>query len=207
VRLRTYENYGESPKPISDYWVEVKIREKERWRKKRFRLNRADLSEFLDGKDAKQSILDLNQGSGDPAVIRDLYRETQETVLTAGINPMLLLTYRRMAFQNETERVCLDSDIQYYHVGANVYSYDSWKYPLEEPAGKSGKTILEIKHPPGKLPVWVAHLENHYPIWRTNFSKYVEGMGYLFQGPLRHHKEANYFRPRIEAYMANSERL
>lgn len=208
VRFRSYENYGESPQPISYYWIEVKIREKDRWRKKRFRLNIVDLPEFLAGGDGGQKVSAYNRGTGtDPVVIRELYRETQETILTTGIKPILLLTYRRVAFQNETQRVCLDSNIQYYHVGANVYSYDSWKYPVEEPAGKSTKIILEVKHPPGRLPVWIANIEKRYPITRTNFSKYVEGMGFLFQRPLRRYKEANYFLPRIETYMANSERL
>jgi SPX domain protein involved in polyphosphate accumulation len=207
VRLRTYENYGELPKPISDYWVEVKIRDKERWRKKRFRLNRADLRDFLEGRDRGQNDLDYDQDGVDPDVVHNLYRETQETFLTTGVKPILLVTYRRVAFQNEIERVCLDSDIQYYHVGANVYCYDSWKYPVEEPAGKSKKTILEIKHPQGRPPVWIADLEKRYSISRTNFSKYIEGMESLFQGPLEHHKEANYFLPRLEVYMANSERL
>lgn len=207
VRLRTYENYDESPKPISDYWVEVKIRERERWRKKRFRLNRADLPAFLEGRDGGQRVLDYNRNGVDPDIIRKLYKETQETVLTNGLKPMLLLTYRRVAFQNETERVCLDTDIHYYHADANVYSYDSWKYPLEEPAGKSAKTILEVKYPMGRLPTWIADLEKSYPLGHTNFSKYVEGMGFLFRGPLKHHKEANYLLPRIEAYMTSGERL
>ncbi len=120
---------------------------------------------------------------------------------------MLLLTYRRVAFQNEVERVCIDSDIQYYHVDAAVYSYDSWKYPVEKPAGKSEKIILEVKHPQGSLPIWMEDVEKRYPIWRTNFSKYVEGMGFLFKGPLKDHTAARYFAPRIETYMANSDRL
>ena len=207
VRLRTYENYGESPKPISDYWVEVKIREKERWRKKRFRLHRADLPGFLEGRDGGQSVLDYNQNGVDPEVIRNLYRETQETVLTTGLKPVLLLTYKRMAFQNEIERLCLDWDIQSYHVGTDVYSYDSWKYPIEEPVGKSDKTILELKYPQSSPPAWIADLEKRYPIRETNFSKYVEGMGFLFQGPLKHHKEANSFLRKIEAYRPESQPL
>jgi SPX domain protein involved in polyphosphate accumulation len=206
LRLRAYENYGESPRPISDYCVEVKIREKERWRKKRFSLNRADLPAFLDGKKGGQSVLDSNRDD-DPEVVLKLYLETQETFLTTGLKPMLLMTYRRVAFQNEIERVCLDSDIQYYHVDENFYSYDSWKYPVEEPVGKSRKTILEMKYPQVSRPIWVADLEKRYPIWPTNFSKYVEGMGVLFHGPLKYCKEADYFIPRIDAYMANSERL
>jgi SPX domain protein involved in polyphosphate accumulation len=208
VRIRTYEKYGESPAPISYYWIEVKIRQKERWRKKRFKIDRFHLPQFLAGEDCLQSVLAYNTETGaDPAVICDLYRETQETVLTTGIKPMLLLTYRRVAFQGETQRICLDWDIQYYHVGTNAYAYDSWKYPVEEPTGKSAKAILEIKHPQGRPPDWIPDLEKRYPISRTNFSKYVEGMGFLFHGPLKHHKEAEYFTPRIDNYMANSERL
>lgn len=207
VRLRTYENYGESPKPISDYWVEVKIREKERWRKKRFRLNRADLPEFLEGRVGGQSVLDDNQNGVDLDVVRSLYRETQETVLTMGLKPIFLLTYKRIAFQNEIERLSLDWDIQYYHVGTNVYSYDSWKYPVEEPAGKSDKTILELKYPQGSPPAWIADLEKRYPIRKTNFLKFVEGMGFLFQGPLKHHKEANSFLQMKDAYTGDTEPL
>jgi SPX domain protein involved in polyphosphate accumulation len=207
VRLRTYEDYGTSPEPISYYWIEVKIREKERWRKKRFRLNRTDLRGFLEGDTQSQSLFDCNQCGLSPDALLALYRETQETILTNGLKPMLLITYRRVAFQNEIERLCLDSNIQYYHVGENVYSYDSWKYPVDEPVGKSIKTILEVKHPQGRLPTWIDEFEKRYAIWRTNFSKYVEGMGHLFKGPLRFHKEANYFRPRIATYMTNSERL
>ena len=200
VRLRTYENYGRSPEPISDYWVEIKIREKEQWRKKRFRLNRADLPGFLAGTDGGQSVLDYNQNGVDPEVIRNLYRETQEIVLTMGLKPIFLLTYKRMAFQNESERLSLDWDMQYYHAGANVYSYDSWKYPVEEPAGKSDKTILEFKYPQGRLPAWIADLERRYPIQETGFLKFVEGMGSLFQGPLKSHREADSFLQLIEAY-------
>ena len=207
VRLRTYENYGESPKPISDYWADVKIREKERWRKKRFRLNRADLTEFLQGRDAGQSVLDYNQNGVDPEAIRNLYRETQEIVLTMGLKPIFLLTYKRIAFQNEIERLCLDWDIQYYHVGTNVYSYDSWKYPVGEPAGKSDKTILELKYPQGSLPAWIADLEKRYPIRETGFLKFVEGMGFLFQGPLKSHREADSFLQLIEAYGGESRPL
>ena len=205
VRLRTYENYGESPKPISDYWVEIKIREKERWRKKRFRLKRPDLPEFLEGRVGGQSVLDYNQNGVNPEVVRNLYRETQETVLTTGLKPILLMTYKRIAFQNEIERLSLDWDIQYYHVGTDVYSYDSWKYPVEEPAGKSKKTILELKYPQDSPPAWIADLEKRYPLWETNFSKYVEGMGFLFRGPLKDHKEANSFLKMKDAYTGDTE--
>jgi SPX domain protein involved in polyphosphate accumulation len=200
VRLRTYETFGESPKPISDYWVEVKMRMKGQWRKKRFRLNRTDLPGFLEGRDVTQSVLDDTQNGADPEVIRNLYREIQELILTMGLKPFFLLTYKRLAFQNDEERISLDWDNQYYHVGTEVYSYDSWKYPVEEPTGKSNKNILELKYPQGTLPAWVADLEKKFPIQETGFLKFVEGMGFLFRGPLKSHKEAAYFLRLIEAY-------
>jgi len=200
VRLRTYENYGEAPKPISDYWVEIKTTGKEQWFKKRFRLNRTDLPDFVEGREATQSLLDDSQNGGDPAVIRDLYREIQELVITMGLKPFFLLTYKRMAFQNDAERISLDWDIQYYHVGADVYSYDSWKYPVNQPAGKSQKTVLELKYPRGTRPAWIAALEKYYPIYETGFLKFVEGMGCLLRGPLKNHREADYFLRLIKAY-------
>ena len=200
VRLRTYENYGQSPEPISDYWMEVKTREREQWRKKRFRLKRADLPGFLEGQDAGPSLLAYNQNGVGPEVIRNLYQETQELVLTMGLKPIFLLTYKRIAFQNEIERLSVDWDIQYHRVGADVYSYDSWKYPVEEPAGKSSKIILELKYPQGSLPGWIAGLEKRYPIRETGFLKFVEGMGFLFNGPLKSHREADSFLQLVEAY-------
>jgi len=200
VRLRTYEAFGESPKPISNYWIEVKTSIKGQWRKKRFRLNRADLAGFLEGREATQSVLEDSENGVDSEVIRNLYREIQELILTMGLKPFFLLTYKRLALQNDLERISLDWDNQYYSVDTDIYSYDSWKYPVEEPAGKSHKTILELKYPRDTHPVWIAALEKHYPILETGFLKFVEGMGFLFRGPLRNHREADYFLGLIKAY-------
>lgn len=207
VRLRTYETFGEAPKPISNYWIEIKTNLKGQWLKKRFRLNREDLAAFLEGRDITQSILDDSENGVDREVIRSLYREIQELVLTMGLNPFFLLTYKRLAFQNDVERVSLDWNGQYYSVGTSVFSYDSWKYPVEEPVGKSNKTILELKYPRDSQPAWIADLLKSFPIQETGFLKYVEGMGFLFQGPLRNHREADYFLRLINAYAGEGRPL
>lgn len=204
VRLRTYETFGELPKPISDYWIEVKIKIKGQWIKKRVRLMRADLPGFLAGQDAAPSVLEDSQNGGEPEVIRRLYREIQELILTMGLEPFFLLTYKRLAFQNDVERISLDWDNQYYSVGSEVYSYDSWKYPVVEPIGKSEKTILELKYPLGAQPIWVSALENKFPIFETGFLKFVEGMGFFFQGPLKNYRESGYFLRLINAYRGES---
>jgi len=207
VRLRTYENYGESPSPITCYSVEIKTKCKEQWSKKRFRLNRTALADFLEGRDGTQSLLHDSENGVDPEVTRNLYREIQELIMTMGLKPFFLLTYKRLALQNNIERVSLDWDIQYYHVGTDVYSYDSWKYPVEKPAGKSQKTILELKYPRGTRPTWIADLQKRYPIQETGFLKFVEGMGFILRGPLKNHGEADYFLRLIKAYGGESRPL
>ena len=124
-----------------------------------------------------------------------------------GLKPYFLLTYKRLAFQNNLERISLDWDVQYFHVGAEVYSYDSWKYPVHDPAGKSQKTILELKYPRGTHPVWIAELERKHHIQETGFLKFVEGMRFLLRGPLKTYREADYFLRLIEAYGGESRPL
>ena len=60
VRLRSYETYGRPPGPITEYWVEVKTAAAERRKKKRFRLTKGELLEFLEGRDAGESVIDCN---------------------------------------------------------------------------------------------------------------------------------------------------
>lgn len=207
VRLRAYENYGESPTPIEWYWMEIKTKLKDQWIKKRIRLKRTALPDFLAGRDATQAVLQHDQDGLGSEVGLNLYREIQELIMTMGLTPFFLLTYKRLALQNSLERVSLDWDIQYYHVGTEVYSYDSWKYPIEQPAGKSQKTILELKYPRGTHPAWIADLQKYYPIQENGFLKFVEGMGVLFRGPLKNQREADYFLRLINAYRGEGRPL
>jgi hypothetical protein len=207
VRLRTYETFGALPTPISEYWIEIKTRSKGQWRKKRVKLSRAELADFLDGKEISQSALPSSAQDGGRETLGNVAREIQELILTMGLKPFFLLTYKRLAFQNEfgDERVSLDWANQYYHVGTEVFSYDSWKYPIQEPAGRSEKTILELKYAQGTLPIWITKLEKKYPIRETGFLKFVEGMGYLLRGPLKYsHKDAPYFLRLVDAYGGES---
>jgi SPX domain protein involved in polyphosphate accumulation len=129
------------------------------------------------------------------------YKEIQELVLTMGLAPFFLITYKRLAFDNdEGERVSLDWDLRYFNVGDEIYDSDSWKYPVAEPLAISQKTILEIKHPRGAKPTWIGKLERDFDIAETGFLKFVEGMGFLFRGPMKNHREAKYFLRLIDAY-------
>ncbi|HEU4343053.1 MAG TPA: hypothetical protein VFU31_15985, partial [Candidatus Binatia bacterium] len=65
----------------------------------------------------------------------------------------------------------------------------------------------EMKYLQGDVPAWFSELMRRYPIWNREYLKPVEGMGFLFQGPLKDHKEASSFRRMIQAYMSNSRPL
>jgi len=57
----------------------------------------------------------------------------------------------------------------------------------------------------GESPNWLGSLQERYPIWRREYLKPVEGMGFLFRGPLKQHKEAALLNPMIATYITNSQ--
>ena len=204
VRLRAYELYGRPPQAISEYWVEVKTASDERRSKRRFRLTRSQLQTFLQGGEPSQIVLDHNRPDHDPDELRKLYRDTQETIVTLGLKPFILIVYKRVAFQNENERLSIDWDVQYYNVSTDVYDFSSWKDPLIPAAGRAGAVILEVKYLQGSLPAWFGELQRRYSIRERECLKTLEAMGILFHGELKQHHQADYFRPRINAYMADT---
>ena len=206
-RLRAYEYYDRPPEPISEYWMEVKIRNADRRRKKRFRLKRSTLQNFLDGRDVMEMVADENQEEADPETIRKLYAEMRETYFTWGLRPALFVNYKRIAFQSRSERLSLDWDIQYYPADDNLYGRDSWKYPVEASAGKAKQIVMELKYPQGTLPGWIADLQRNFPVVERNYVKPVDGMGFLFAGPLKDHLEAKSFLRMIKAYNAETQPL
>ena len=99
VRIRAYELYGRPPEPIKEYWVEVKTAQGERRTKRRFRVTKSLLLEFLQGGDAGERVFDYNKDDASPELIHKLYRETQESIFTMGLKPFILVNYKRIAFQ------------------------------------------------------------------------------------------------------------
>lgn len=203
VRLRTYEYEDSNLEQSECFWMEVNIKKENLRKKKRFMIKRKTLLDVLPGKDVAEMVVDYNDEVADPETIRSLFWETQDTILQMGLKPTLLVTYKRLGFQKENQRLCLDWDIHYYHVGADIYHYPSWKNISRAPTGKVAHIILELKYPQGCFPAWIADLQRRYAIEEKNYSKFVEGMGFLFQGPLRHHREGNSFLQMIEAYLGD----
>jgi SPX domain protein involved in polyphosphate accumulation len=206
-RIRAYELFGRPFEPIKEYWIEVKTAQGERRRKRRFRLTKSALVGFLDGKEPQLSVFDCNNDGVNQDDLRKLYAETQESILTMGLKPFILVNYKRIAFQNESERLSIDWDVEYFPVSTEVYDHCSWKDIPQQPVGKANKVILELKYLHGSIPVWFADLRRKYPIREKEFLKTLEGMGFVFHGPLRDHRKATSLIPLIDAYMANSQTL
>lgn len=203
-RTRAYELYGRAPDPIREYWVEVKTAQGARRRKRRFPLSKDALFEFLDGREFAQASNHSSTQTGE-SNLSESYHASQETVLTMGLKPILLVTCKRVAFQGETARLSIDWDVKYYSAANNIYDLDSWKYLVDPLVGSAGKVILEMKCLQDEgAPAWFFELQRRFPIWQWEYLKPVEGMGFLFRGPLKHHKEAHYFLPLINAYLENS---
>ena len=204
-RIRSYEMFGTNPSEISQYWIEVKTANGERRQKKRFGLSRARLQMFLEGRSYDEVRDCIDDALPDFVVPRTLFQELQETLVTMGLTPRLLVLYKRVAFQGDQERLSIDWDLQYFNANLVTCSATSWKYLDDEPAGTSENVIMEIKCIRNEMPDWFSELESRYPIRRREYLKPIEGMDALFRKSLAHHKTANYFRPRIAAYMASSE--
>lgn len=204
-RTRAYETFGQSPQAISEYWVEVKTARGARRMKKRFPLAKSELLKFLEVEEFSTyngGVPELRSGVG---CHPELYREAKETLVTMGLKPMLLVTCKRLAFQGAMDRLSIDWDVKYYSAAPNIYEPPTWKYLAQPPVGKADKVILETKLLGDNVePLWFAELQRRFPIGAREFLKPVEGMGYLFKGPLKQHKEASYFLPRIADYMAGS---
>jgi SPX domain protein involved in polyphosphate accumulation len=204
-RTRAYEAFGRVPDPITKYWVEVKTAQGIRRKKKRFPLTKSELIRFLSREHFDERPSNGNFPLVQSKIDPELYRESRETLLTMGLNPMLLVVCKRVAFQGPADRLSIDWDVQYFPATADVYNSSSWKYLTEPAAGRAGKVILEIKTLTGdRMPPWLSELQRRYPIREREYLKPVEGMGFLFKGPLRAHTQADYFIPRIDAYMENS---
>src|SRR6266576_1675570 len=171
------------------------------------RLTKDALVDFLDGKEPQSNVFDCNKDDVSQDDLRKLYAETQESIFTMGLKPFILVNYKRIAFQNEAERLSIDWDVEYFPVSTEVYDHCSWKDIAQQSVGKANKVILELKYLHGSIPEWFADLRRKYPIREKEFLKTLEGMGFVFQGPLRDHRKASSFIPLIAAYMVGSQTL
>ena len=204
VRLRTYEYECHPSRPILNYWLEMKTRKDQARKKRRLKMQREALAAFLEGKDIGGRILEDDLDSADPEMARRFYQEIRETILKLDLKPTLLVTYKRVAFQNETERLSIDWDMRFYHIGLHIHRYPSLKDIATTLGEKVDTVVLELKYPQGAFPAWVENLKRSYPIWeRRYYSKFKDGMHCLFPQIFKRYAESNCFLQMIRAHTEN----
>lgn len=198
IRARKYE-YDSTSSP-GTYWLELKMRKEDIRRKQRLELEGRDLQGLLEGKEIGGRVLDYNHAHADSEVCGQVYREIQDIIITKGLKPFLLVSYKRVAFENREERLSIDWDIRYYHVGSPVFSSKCLKDFPDRPAGYDAAMVLELKYT-GEIPSWMSDLQGKYPIWyRSTFSKLDRGMKALLEGPLKARGDSGFLLELMHAH-------
>lgn len=200
IRARKYEYGSTSLAGASDYWLELKVRKGDIRKKQRLKLEGQDFQRLLAGIDIERSVLDYNRAYADLKECLKLYRQIQDLIIYKGLKPLLLVSYKRVAFENEKERLSIDWDIRYYHIGSSIFGYQCLKNFPQEPAGYDQAVVLEFKYT-DEFPSWMSELQGKFPIWyRSSFSKLDRGMKAVLEGPLRHRSDSESLIKMMHAY-------
>jgi len=186
IRARKYEYDSTSVSGTLCYWMELKVRKGDLRKKQRIKLEGQDIEGLLKGKEIQERVLDYNRFDANSKECGEIYREIQDVIFEKQLKPLLLTSYKRVAFENKNERLSVDWDIRYFHVGSSVFNSVSLKDLSQKPAAYDNVVILELKYT-GELPSWMSDLQSRHPIWyRKSLSKLDRGMKALLEGPLRH---------------------
>lgn len=200
IRARKYEYDSTSLAGDSAYWLELKVRKGDVRKKQRLKLEGRDLQKLLAGKDIEGRVLDYNRAHVDAEACRERYKEIQEIIIERGLKPVLLVSYKRVAFENSEERLSIDWDIRYHYIGSSGFDYKRLKDFPERPAGYDRSMVLEFKYT-DEFPSWMSDLQAKYPIWyRSSFSKLDRGMKDVLEGPLRHRSDSESLIKMMHAY-------
>ncbi len=165
VRFRRYVNYGKLDENI--LWAELKIKKKSISYKKRFKLTKDLFIPFISGKSIFEKVSILNKDVKD---LEKIYNLTQELIKKNNLEPTLITSYERIAFQskNKNIRITVDRNI----------SHRSFQNPSIHKKLKI--IVLELKIN-GKIPKWYKAEENKLALLPQNrFSKYATGINSIY---------------------------
>jgi SPX domain protein involved in polyphosphate accumulation len=157
-------------------WLELKVRDGQRSRKRRVCLAKHELERWFGALDA-----DADDQVGEPsqaperaelaAELRRLQRE-----LAAPLAPSCAVNYRRLSWQDESQalRITLDHDVCAFSAAAELLHERALlrRQFLGAPAFVEPHAVLEIKSA-GAFPSWVAELLRAHGATAVNYSKFV----------------------------------
>lgn len=188
VRARKYE-YDDAGAGDGKYWLELKLREGDTRKKDRITLTAEDLRGLLNRLPIAARTCEYNRPHLSVGETRALYADLQQVIERNSLRPFLLVSYERVAFDNGTVRLSIDSNIRYVAAGESLLGEKSLK-DLEPRAGREDTIVMELKYI-GEYPRWIPALQKKYPIRTLNsFSKCDRGMRVLLKGPLNARTDA-----------------
>lgn len=148
VRIR---QYGYNAEFDANCWVEMKIKRYRQSLKRRFCCGSDDLPAFMDGRDIERQVLAFNAGSVEAA---EIYHETQALVLERSLQPVVIVEYDRVSFQDGASsgvRVTVDRNIRFSdYSGSGTSEFDGIVLELKHSGAESEairKLIRDIKLP------------------------------------------------------------
>ncbi|MGL1891648.1 MAG: polyphosphate polymerase domain-containing protein [Spirochaetaceae bacterium] len=170
IRIREYGFDG----LFKDYvWVELKEKVNGEGYKNRFKVNKSDVLDFMNGGNLIDNII-LKNRKIDPEYLIHLYTTIQKLIAELNLKPLLVVQYKRIAFDTGLKggvRFTFDKDI----ISAKV-DFDCLFKPLENfKRYKSNKMIMELKTW-GIYPELMVKLKKKFNIKRKKYSKFIFGM-------------------------------
>ena len=165
IRFRRYVHYGKLDENI--LWTELKIKQKSISYKKRFKLTKDLFIPFISGENIFEKVSILNK---DVRNLKKIYNLAQELIKENNLEPTLITSYERIAFQskNNNIRITVDRNI----------SHRSYQNPSIHKKLKI--IVLELKIN-GKVPKWYKAEENKLALLPQNrFSKYATGINSIY---------------------------
>jgi hypothetical protein len=162
--------------PRPETWIELKLRDGQRSRKRRVRVAKLDVPSLL-------GALEVQNGAGAPGVaangeVSDMLEELQRVrgQLPAPFGASCVVNYRRISWQDAGEalRVTLDSDVSAFAPPPDLWTRGSAasRHVLGRPLLQEPSCVLEIKSR-GQPPAWLEQVLAKHRATEIEYSKFV----------------------------------
>lgn len=168
-----FREYGQNGTFNDTVWVELKEKVKGQGYKNRFIMNKKDVKNFLKGEDVLFSIARLNSKI-DFNYLTVLYKTMQKLINKHSLKPLLVVQYRRLAFQNGLKggiRITFDQDLISGTTGINQL-FSSPQNPIKY---SEDMLITELKTNV-TYPELINNTKKYYGLKNQSFSKFMFGM-------------------------------
>jgi len=163
-----YRQYGYDGKFSDEVWMELKVRNYAISQKKRFRIKREHIEEFISGQDVLREVISENKKNRD---IIDTYASIQGYIVSNRLKPIFTVEYKRISFQPSEDsdvRITLDKNITMRNL-------------LTGKVAKDNRVVLETKVSGPHTPFWLNDIIDELGTTRNvRFSKFALGMQRFF---------------------------